>query len=905
MSPLRMVAVSVLLSACGSSQPTGPVDAAADDLLVVADGAGADVLVGDDAGIDVAAADAPRVDAMVADVPALQDVPALPCRAAEGQGTDPMSELVDNGQRARVVLNDPGACLRTYQLSTTAPLRDGQPGTPRTVSERASWPTVRTRNELFDALYALALEETRENGVAQIRDGAFDEGRPFMCPPEGCFETGRLWTYAWTRDSAYAIDLGLGVMDPLRARNTLEFKLSERRGGGGAEFVQDTGTGGSWPVSSDRVVWALGASRLLDQLTGEARTRFRDRAYEAIANVIERDRAVVWDPTDGLYTGEQSFLDWREQTYPGWTAQDTAHIAMSKSLSTNVLHRALLEEGARIAAERGEAERAARWRMWSEALRGAIRARFWDESARQFRAFVTTTLDPSAVRRWDLLGTSLAVLHGVADAEQARDAVARYPHAGAAPAVIWPQQQLTPIYHNRASWPFVTAYYLRAARQVRNDAAVTRDVRAMIRGAAMNLSNMENFEFLSGASWVMEGDTSGPVVNSQRQLWSVAAYLSMVHDVVFGMETSAEGVRFRPYVTKSLRHTLFNNADTIVLNDLLWRGRALSVVVRLPPRGTDRAGAYAVGAVRVDGRDAGDAWLTPERLSSRSVIEVTLEDRPEAGAPLATVRDETDWRQVFGPRTPAIREVVPVGAGLVVRWQGGDDPAGMTFNVLRDGVVVARDLPGTTTEWSDPMSADHATVTRCYSVEAVFTASGNASQHAAPRCYWGQGGARVRTVGAREFVLSGGRVVDSNGRTHTADWGDAGHRIELPAFRADATGEHFVQAVAANGSNGFTTGITCAVKRVDVVDVASGMTVGGGYLAMPQTGAWDAWRDSTLVRVRLEAGRSYRVVIREDERSVNMSAFQHFARYTGGTGGAGGAFNRVDIAEVKVLSMGR
>jgi hypothetical protein len=36
-----------------------------------------------------------------------------------------------------------------------------------------------------------------------------------------------------------------------------------------------------------------------------------------------------------------------------------------------------------------------------------------------------------------------------------------------------------------------------------------------------------------------------------------------------------------------------------------------------------------------------------------------------------------------------------------------------------------------------------------------------------------------------------------------------------------------------------------------------------------------------------------------------MSAFEHFARYTGGTGGRGGAFNRVDVAEVKVLAMGR
>jgi hypothetical protein len=161
--------------------------------------------------VDAPAADLPRTDLGGADVVAPQDVVSPPCRGAEGAGTDPTAELVDNGQRARVVVQDPGACLRTYALSTTAMLRDGRPGSPRTVVERASWPTVRTRNDLFDALYALAVEETRENAVDAIRDGAFDEGRPYTCPAGGCFETGRLWTYAWTRDGQITEHTGATV----------------------------------------------------------------------------------------------------------------------------------------------------------------------------------------------------------------------------------------------------------------------------------------------------------------------------------------------------------------------------------------------------------------------------------------------------------------------------------------------------------------------------------------------------------------------------------------------------------------------------------------------------------------------------------------------------------------------
>jgi hypothetical protein len=35
--------------------------------------------------------------------------------------------------------------------------------------------------------------------------------------------------------------------------------------------------------------------------------------------------------------------------------------------------------------------------------------------------------------------------------------------------VIWPQQQDTAIYHNRAEWPFVTAYWLKAAKAADHD----------------------------------------------------------------------------------------------------------------------------------------------------------------------------------------------------------------------------------------------------------------------------------------------------------------------------------------------------------------------------------------------------------------------------------------------------
>ena len=50
------------------------------------------------------------------------------------------------------------------------------------------------------------------------------------------------------------------------------------------------------------------------------------------------------------------------------------------------------------------------------------------------------------------------------------------PHLPKGAPVIWPQQQLTPIYHNRGIWPFVTAFWTEAGKHQGNVSAVARDM---------------------------------------------------------------------------------------------------------------------------------------------------------------------------------------------------------------------------------------------------------------------------------------------------------------------------------------------------------------------------------------------------------------------------------------------
>lgn len=413
-----------------------------------------------------------------------------------------------------------------------------------------------TASTLFNGLYAMALDDLKQDSITSIRDGAFDHGKAIPCH---CFETGLKWPYVWTRDLSYAVDLGLWRFDAARSRNALAFKLSGVRGASGRDgsdrrrlVMEDTGSGGSWPVSTDRVVWFLAARHLLDDKA------FAADVATALRDTLAQDRDYAFDPRMGLYRGETSFLDWREQTYPAWTKDNVVPIAQSFALSTNVLHYQALELAAKRVGNQGGT--APDYQAQAAALKAAINQHFWRADRGMYMSYIGG--DGTPYDTYDLLGISLAITSGVADGARARQALANYPSWPAGSPVIWPERSDQPIYHNRAIWPFVSAYALRAARVVNDPARISHELRSIMRGAALAGSNMENYELLTEGIHVDEGPLSGPVVNSPRQLWSVAGYLSAVTEGVFGV--TADG-KVEPKLPSDLLPMLFGKRDAISL----------------------------------------------------------------------------------------------------------------------------------------------------------------------------------------------------------------------------------------------------------------------------------------------------------------------------------------------------
>ena len=761
------------------------------------------------------------------------------------QAGDTSIELPFGPYTARFATPDAAATLRSYTHSSSMPLRDAAPSSVQ-YSEPAGLPRVRSGNLAFDALFALAVEEMRQDSVAAIRDGSYNGGQPIPCD---CFETGEKWHYVWTRDLSYAANLGLAMLDPQRARNSLQFKLSGYRQGkpalaagsaDGLQIVQDTGSGGSWPVSTDRVSWAFGAERTLQALPPGERAAFAATALQALRNTIENDRLAAFDAATGLYNGEQSFLDWREQSYAAWIPHDLSSMASAKALSTNVAHYKALTLAAELAQQAGEQDAASRYNGWADALKIAINARLWLPDAGMYSSLTAGHFDAAPLHKFDWLGQALAIVTGVADAEQARSILAHYPHGPLGAPVVWPQQPGIPVYHNRALWPFVTAYGLRAAAMHNNVAVADAAYASLLQGAALNLSNMENMEWLSG-------DPSAPAINSRRQLWSVGAYLGMVLEQVFGINANAQQIDFRPFITSRLRREWFAGSDSIELSNLTLQGKRLRVKIKLPPA-VALEGYYLPQAGRLNGKEHGPSVRWDE-LGEDNLAEIDM------GPLVPGLQDITQAPTGAAAIAPPEPQVQRSAETLHIAPGDGADPAQAShYNIYRDGQLVAGGVP--TGDWRGKAGAG------CYAVEAVYAASGARSHHSAPLC----DEARATFLPADERQL----MVTQDGRYQLQlRYTNQAHRINL--------------------------GITNAVQWLRVRD-SRGALAAEGVVQMPHAEG-EAW--STPLPATLKRG-SYSL---EWQPFYNMSSLQSNASYSD-AGGASGPRNEAEVRGARLLPAG-
>ena len=661
--------------------------------------------------------------------------------------------------------------------------------------DTADFPQYSSPHPLADALYNLALEEARR-----------------AVEPDGTLRTGKEWGGVWTRDVSYSIILAQATLQPEVAMSSLLRKVTPE-----GRIVQDTGTGGAYPCSTDRVIWAVAAWEIY-KVTGDA--AWLRKVYPIVKQSLADDRQNAYDAATGLVRGESSFLDWREQTYPRW--MQPVDIYQSENLGTNAVHFQANTVLAQMARQLGKMAVAAEHEQIAAAIKAGINQHLWQESVGYYGQYLYGRNSLSLSPRAEALGEALSVWFGIANEARAKTVVACTPTTDFGISCIYPQIPGIPPYHNNAVWPFVQSYWALAAAKAGNEASLTESIAAIYRPAALLLTNKENFV-------AENGDFAGTQINSSNMLWSLSGSLGLVYKILFGMHYETNQLVFRPFVPQAFQ-------GERKLTNFKYRQAVLDIELQ--------GFGNVIQAITLDGQPLADAAV-PATLTGRHALRIVLDSQVPIAAPVNKVVNR------FSPSTP---EVTLINNQLHWPAQQGAHQ----YNVLKNGQMVA--LISTIADVEYPVEAGPYAE---YQVVAVNDAD-LASFASEPLPVGGQASERqvqLETIAPKSTLPYKGFTSQGFVEISTTK----NQKLTIPVTVPEA-GLYALDFRYANGNGPTNTVNKCAIRT---------LRMGGkqlGTIVLPQRGVeeWSNWGFTNAVLVQLPKG-THQLTLTYEPANANMN----------------------------------
>jgi hypothetical protein len=426
------------------------------------------------------------------------------------------------------------------------------------------------------------------------------------------------------------------------AKTSLMCKVNSK-----GEIVQDTGTGGAWPCSTDREIW-VGAAWEIYKVTGDM--EWLKTVYPIAKKSLEVDMRTVFESETDLVRGESSFIDWREQSYPTW--MEPADIYDTKCLGTNMVFYIALTSAAEMGRILGDVETAQYFEEMAERIKKGINEHLWMDEAGYYAQYLGGRTDDLLYTKSETLGEALAILYGVAEGDRATRLSESLPIVDYGAPVFWPWIADQPPYHNQAVWPWVQAYWIHACAKVGNEHGVLHGVGAVWRAVMMYATNKENYVADTG-NW------RGTQINSSNMLWCLAGNISITFKLLMGMEFGADQLNFAPVVPENLK------ADRTVRN-FRYRNATLDVTVS--------GYGDTIKSFRLDGQKMSEA-VVPGNLEGHHTVEIEMSNsfkkdlgvnyQPACWAPLMPVVTMAEGRLSWEPVEGAVLYNVYAGGELV------------------------------------------------------------------------------------------------------------------------------------------------------------------------------------------------------------------------------------------------
>ena len=649
-------------------------------------------------------------------------------------------------------------------------------------------PSYKSDQPIVDALFNLSLQEAR-----------------LAVEPDSTLRTGAKWGGVWTRDVSYSTLLAFAYIEPAVAKNSLMKKVKRGR------IIQDTGSGGAWPVSSDRTTWALAAWEIYKVTGDEA---WLKTAYEVIKNTLADDEKTIRSAKTGMNKGESSFLDWREQTYPKWMSN--TDIYMSENLGTNAVHyraNIIIAEMAKILGEPND-----KYLKRAEEIKAGMNKYLWMADKGYYGQYLYGRSSMNLSPCFEALGEALAVLFDIADPQRAKSVLENSPNTAFGATCIYPQIPGIPSYHNNAIWPFVQSFWNLAAAKTGNETALLQGLAAIYRPGALFLTNYENFV-------AQNGDYMGTEINSDRMLWSMAGNMAMVHRVFMGINFEPDGIRFQPVIPEVY-------GGTKTLSNFSYRKAKLKITVK--------GYGNQVASFKLDGKTSDKAFF-PANLSGNHSIEIEMKNNSFGTTKINLVANKFSLTnpQVKLNGTKLIWDVIP-GAEAYNIYKNGvliktipENLVEVDTNEFAEYKVTALDNQKLESFSSEPILVYNDLDWKMIEMENVVEKSKLPYSN-----YSGDGFVEISSSKNREINLN---IVASDNETVLID------------------------CRYANGTGPWNTDNNCGIRSVYCNSNYAGVWV------FPQRGTneWSDWGFSNIIEVPLNKGNN-QLTIRFEDWNINM-----------------------------------
>jgi hypothetical protein len=476
---------------------------------------------------------------------------------------------------------------------------------------RAAIPTLTTDNPTINAAFRLAVGDLLGN-VAAFRGGLLDRPTPVIM-------AGFAYDKPWTRDASINTWSGASLLMPEVSRNTL---LSVLTPGGGSPRID----GQYW----DCIVWATGAWHHY-LYTGDK--QFLSLALEATKNSLAHFEQTEFDAKDGLFRGPASSSDgvaaypdeyapagcpmdilaW-PRLHPDKVSKPGYGIPM-KALSTNCLYYNAYVVSEKMAVELNVPVDP-RWKTQAARLRRAINDRFWNREQGTYRMLVGTA---RPFNHQEALGSSYALLFGIADPQRAESVFARQYVAPAGIPCGWPN---LPRYerpdgrsfsrHMGTVWPQNQGLWAEAAARAGKTKIFAHELFNLAAHATRDKQFAELYHPITGEIYggVQEDAQRGIVLfdSQPRQAWAATAFLRMILSGLVGLRFDTDGVRWQPCVPDGI--------TSVELAGVPYRNMTLDITIR--------GAGTQVKQCSVNGRESTDRFL-PATEVGRQQITITLQ----------------------------------------------------------------------------------------------------------------------------------------------------------------------------------------------------------------------------------------------------------------------------------------